>query len=299
MNKGLINIKKLIQQSELQNAILQLTEITNEYSSRYHNEVILHAANLNQLQENERKGILSTEEMRREKNRIISALLDLTNAIEQDILVKESIQNLNNIKSNNKIIKILFLAANPSDTTHLRLDQESRSIDQALRQAEFGDKFEVIQHWAVRVSDLQGLLLRHKPDIVHFTGHGSEDSEIILEDNFGNYHPVSVRAFSQLFSILKDNIRCVVLNACYSEPQAKAIAQHIDGVVGMSTEITDESALSFATAFYQSLGYGRDLKTAFDLGCLQIDMENLDEQYTPQLLALKSEPSTIFFTNDI
>ncbi|MDZ7970464.1 MAG: CHAT domain-containing protein [Nostoc sp. DedSLP03] len=298
MKSKLTNIRNLIQKGELKNAILQLTEITNKYSSRYHNEVILHAASLNQLQESERKGILSTEEIRREKNRIVSVLLDLTNAIEQDTLAKDSINNLNKIKSD-KMIKILFLAANPSDTTHLRLDQESRSIDQALRQAEFRDRFEVIQHWAVRVSDLQGLLLRHKPDIVHFTGHGSEDSEIILEDNSSNYHPVSVRAFSQLFSILKDNIRCVVLNACYSEPQAKAIAQHIDSVVGMSTEITDESAISFATAFYQSLAYGRDLKTAFDLGCLQIDMENLDERDTPKLLALKSEPSTIFLTNGV
>jgi CHAT domain len=155
------------------------------------------------------------------------------------------------------------------------------------------------QHWAVRVGDLQGLLLRHKPDIVHFSGHGSEANEIILEDNTGKSHPVSVRALSQLFSVLKDNIRCDVLNACYSEPQAQAIAQYIDSVVGMSKAIKDESAISFATAFYQALGYGRDLKTAFDLGSVQIDMENLEGQDTPQLLALKSNPSTIFFTNDI
>jgi|GEM_PF-1743392 methylase of polypeptide subunit release factors len=190
-------------------------------------------------------------------------------------------------------IKILFLAANPTDTSRLRLDEEIRSIDQALRQAEFRDKFEIEQHWAVRVVDLQGYLLRHKPDIVHFSGHGTGASEIILEDNQGKSQPVSTRAVSQLFSVLKDNIRCVVLNACYSEQQAQAIAAHIECVIGMSQAIGDAAALSFAEAFYQALGYGRDIRTAFDLGCLQIDLKNLNEQDTPRLLALHSDPEKI------
>jgi hypothetical protein len=193
------------------------------------------------------------------------------------------------------MIKILFLAANPSDSTRLRLDEESRGIDQVLRQAEFRDRFEIAQHWAVRVADLQGLLLRHRPDIVHFSGHGSKSNEIVLADNSGDSHPVSVRALSRLFSVLKDDIRCVVLNACYSEPQAQAIAQHIECVIGMSRAIGDQAAISFSTSFYQALGYGKDVKTAFELGCVQIDLENLGEQDTPKLLTLRSNPSSIVF----
>jgi len=214
-------------------------------------------------------------------------------------------------------ITILFLAANPTDTTRLRLDEESRSIDQALRQAEFRDRFELEQAHAVRVADLQGLLLRYQPHIVHFSGHGSATSEttssevsrhvgtipisghgsdggaIILEDNAGKSHPVMPRALSTVFSLLKDNIRCVVLNACYSAPQAQAIAEHIDCVVGMSDAIGDKAAISFATAFYQALGYGRDVKTAFELGRAQIDLENIPEEQTPQLLATKVDPAEV------
>jgi len=192
-------------------------------------------------------------------------------------------------------VKVLFLAANPKDTDPLRLDEEIRSIDLALQQAEFRDIFDIKQHWAVRVTDLQGYLLRHQPDIVHFSGHGSAVSEILLEDNNGNSRPVSPRALSQLFSILKDNIRCVVLNACYSESQAQAIAKHIDCVIGMSNAIGDEAAISFAAAFYRALGYGRSVQAAFDLGCVQIDLENLDEQDTPQLLAFHNTPESIKF----
>jgi hypothetical protein len=192
-------------------------------------------------------------------------------------------------------VKVLFLAANPKDSTRLRLDEEMRSIDLALRQAEFRDKFDIDQHWAVRVADIQGYLLRHQPDIVHFSGHGSASSDIILEDNNGNSQTVSPRALSRLFSVLKDNIRCVVLNACYSEQQAQAIAGTIDCVIGMSTAIGDPAAINFAAAFYQALGYGRNVKTAFDLGCLQIDLDDLDEQDTPQLLALNVNPETVTF----
>ncbi len=198
-------------------------------------------------------------------------------------------------KEESTVIKILFLAANPKDTGKLRLDEEIRGIDQALREAEFRDKFKIEQHWAVRVADLQGYFLRHRPDIVHFSGHGSVSSEIILEDNNGSSQPVSSHALSQLFSVLKDNIRCVVLNACYSEQQAQAIANHINCVVGMSNAIGDNAAISFATAFYQALGYGRDVKTAFDLGCGRIDLEGLEEHNKPKLSAINVNPQDIVF----
>ena len=164
--------------------------------------------------------------------------------------------------------------------------------------SEFRNQFDIRQHWAVQVTDIQHHLLRHKPDIVHFSGHGSRISEIILEDHSGNSHPVSARALSQLFSVLKDNIKCVVLNACYSEQQAQAIAQSIDCVIGMSTAIGDEAAIGFAAAFYQALGFGRDVKTAFELGCVQIDLESLNEQDTPKLLANIANPKTIVFARN-
>jgi hypothetical protein len=190
-------------------------------------------------------------------------------------------------------IRILFLTANPTDTNRLRLDEESRAIDQSLRRAEFRDRFELEQFQAVRVGDLQECLLRFKPHIVHFSGHGSEEGEIYLQDSSGMSKPVSEKSLGKLFAVLKDNIRCVVLNACYSKTQAEAIAAHIDAVVGMSTAIGDQAAISFSAAFYQALAYGRDLQTAFDLGTIQIDLEAIPEEDTPQLLAPHIDPKTM------
>jgi len=202
-------------------------------------------------------------------------------------------------RQGSSVIRILFLAANPHDTQPLRLDAEVRAIDQALQRAEFRNCFELRQHWAVQALDIQHHLLRHKPDIVHFSGHGGRASQIILEDISGNSRLVSTSTLRQLFSVLKDNIKCVVLNACYSEQQAEAISQSIGCVIGMSKAIGDEAAIAFAASFYQALGFGRDVRTAFDLGCVQISLEGLDDQDTPKLLANNVDPKSIVFARNI
>jgi AcrR family transcriptional regulator len=180
-------------------------------------------------------------------------------------------------------IRILFLASNPRTTDRIRVDQEVRTIQDRLRGAEFRDRFDLVQAWAVQHSDVSGLLLRYKPHIVHFAGHGSQEGQIILEDRNGEAKPVSPDTLTSLFRTLRDNIQCIVLNACYSDLQAKAIIKVIDCVVGMSSAIGDEAAIQFASGFYQALGYGRSIRTAFELGCSEINLADLSEEAKPKL----------------
>jgi eukaryotic-like serine/threonine-protein kinase len=198
-------------------------------------------------------------------------------------------------KASSSPITILFLAASPADMVPLKLDEEVRAIDLALCQSEFGRFFHLEQHWAVRATEIQALLLRYQPDIVHFSGHGSTNSELMFLDDNGQHYLVNAETFSRLFSILRDNIRCVVLNACYSSVQAEAIAQYVDVVVGVSQAIGDRSAIQFAAAFYQALGFGRSVKSAFDLGVAQIELANLDYSHTLQLIALHQDPDQLVF----
>jgi hypothetical protein len=53
--------------------------------------------------------------------------------------------------------------------------------------------------------------------------------------------------------------------------------------VGMSEAIEDKAAIAFASSFYQALGFGRDLGTAFRLGCEQIGLENFRSPHIPKL----------------
>jgi hypothetical protein len=63
----------------------------------------------------------------------------------------------------------------------------------------------------------------------------------------------------------------------------------------MKKAIGDRAAIKFAAGFYLALGYGRDVKTAFELGCVQIDLEGLEEQNTPKLLAGQNNSESIVF----
>src|SRR5215216_1381090 len=95
-------------------------------------------------------------------------------------------------------IKVLFLAANPVDSGYrLRLDEEIREIDQRIQVGTNRESFELISRFAVRPGDLLAALLRHKPQIVHFSGHGSKTDGIILEDNDGNMKSLSKQALAE------------------------------------------------------------------------------------------------------
>lgn len=191
--------------------------------------------------------------------------------------------------------KILFLAANPEGTVRLRLDQEVRDIENKILLAQKKDQFILVNKSAVRIGDLQFHLNQEKPTIVHFSGHGTNEGRIILEDNLGSAKTVPPAALARVFEILKDNIRCVVLNACFSSEQARAISQHIDCVVGMSSSISDEAAIAFASAFYLAIASERSIKNAFDQGINEVMLWEIPEEHIPQLLVRDNvDPSKIF-----
>lgn len=184
--------------------------------------------------------------------------------------------------------KILLLAVNPKNTTQLRLDKEVREIDNALARSKECDRLQLIQKWAVRAKDIQRAVLDLEPDIVHFSGHGAGEQGLAIEDEAGFAKPLDTQAIANLFSLFADQVNCVVLNACYSEVQAQAIAEHIPHVIGMNTKIGDVAATKFATGFYDALGAGRDIEFAYRFGVSSISMEGIDEADTPVLLQKKS-----------
>jgi len=79
-------------------------------------------------------------------------------------------------------------------------------------------------------------------------------------------------------------VRGVLLNACYSEIQATAIAKSIEYVIGMTRAIGDKAAIAFAIGFYQALGGGRTIEEAYRLGCAQIRLQGIEEHLTPVLM---------------
>lgn len=177
---------------------------------------------------------------------------------------------------------LLFLGANPLDTERIRLDEEYREIEGCLSSIS-SNPIRIVSKWAVRPQDLQKALLEISPALVHFSGHGDQDGQILLENAIGYPEPVRADAFADLFRSFSSSVRCVVLNACDSAEQARQLVQCIDCAIGMDGSVSVGAGKAFATSFYQALAYGKDVSTAFELGRNQIRLENLDEEEIPQL----------------
>lgn len=170
-------------------------------------------------------------------------------------------------------MKILILASNPRKD--IDLDEEIRLLRNAVDQSRARDQFEIVSEPGVRVGDLQRLLLRHKPQIVHFSGHGSGKEGLIFKMDGGGEQWVRADALAGMFELnpIRSHVKCVLLNACYSEEQADAIVSSIDYVVGMSHEIQDDAAIAFSKGFYLALGEGCSFDDSFEFGKNAIQLE--------------------------
>lgn len=182
-------------------------------------------------------------------------------------------------------IKILFVAANPAGSVHLNLDEEFRGVTEKINGSQHRDAFEILPPaLAARVDDLFFHLNKHQPHIVHFSGHGSSAGELILVGKDGKAKPLSADALAATFESLNDNIRLVVLNACYSKVQAEAMTSAIDCVIGMNAPIGDDAAIRFAETFYQALGFGRSVGNAFKQGTARVLADNSGQAKVPEIL---------------
>jgi hypothetical protein len=182
-------------------------------------------------------------------------------------------------------MKILFVAADPTDATRLRLTDEFRVIKNELVAATKRADFELaLPALAVRIGDFSKALLDEKPKIVHFSGHGASSGELCFENESGNVETVNPDGIATLFKLSSKYVECVILNACYSEIQAREIVKHINYVVGMNKSIPDPVAIAFSLGFYQALGSGEDIPTAYEYGCAQIQMRYKYEHTIPVLL---------------
>jgi tetratricopeptide (TPR) repeat protein len=201
------------------------------------------------------------------------------------------------------VTTILMLSANPNGSSSQRLDQEKRDIAESLQRSHYRDSFRLETRDAVRHRDLQRAMLDLNPQIVYFSGQGKGEAGLVFENESGQAKLLDAEALAGLFQLFAGKLQCVVLNACYSEPQAEAIAQHIPYVIGMSGEIGDRARIEFAVGFYDALGAGRTIGVSYKLGCNAAQLSgvtdltpvlkqhpNADPQQTVTIAPLTSQP---------
>ncbi len=220
---------------------------------------------------------------------------------------------------------ILFLAANPSGTAHVALDEEARAIQGALERSRYRKRFEFVTRWAVESVDLLYELHHLKPSIVHFGGHGvggaagappsgdgphrdvldrpdSHDGEqrqgLLFQGPDSGSRFVSLAALKEAFHAAGSSVKLLVLNACHSGAPADELPD-VDCIVGMAGSIADDAAKSFAISFYASLGERASVTAAYESGRAAINLAGLADHDRPQLhVRAGVDPDQIVFAGD-
>ncbi len=188
---------------------------------------------------------------------------------------------------------ILFLTANPSDTAALHLDEELRLISARIRRGEYRKLFDIRSAPAIRATDLPFEMMDQAPDIVHFSGHGTDKGELCFVHD-GDLRTVAIPAttLARVFRQFRDRVKCVVLNACFSAIQANAIAESIPCVVGMTRAVPDSTAIAFSAGFYEALAFGKSVADAFELGLIQVELTD------PRLIGTADIPKLVVRTGE-
>ncbi|AEE53346.1 hypothetical protein [Haliscomenobacter hydrossis] len=269
INKYIIE-EKIIEE-DLEEALKLLTILTYKCGNRLNEKVINLSSKLSSYQDSQNE-------------KEIKKLIFYTTQLLVEINNNWEIEDWNLDDGATQKSKILFLASNPKNSMPLRLDEEVRKIEEGLRRSRKRDSFALIQKWALQIPDLRRALLDETPTFIHFSGHGTTDGEIVLEDIQGLSKNVAAKAVGSLFGLFKGSIKCILLNACYSEIQAEEISKHIPFVIGMSDAIPDKAAIEFSEAFYDAIADGREVEFAFDLAVNSIELYNLGSASIPILI---------------
>lgn len=161
-------------------------------------------------------------------------------------------------------IRILFLSSNPWTTSRILVDEEAREIFEKIHEGPYRERFELHKHTAIKPIDLQRLLLMYRPHIVHFSGHGSKGHKLILAGTGGRGKTVDQQGLANVFSLYRNHVRLVLLNACFTRAQARSISEVVNYSIGTGRGIGDKVGVAFAGAFYRALGFGRSVRDAFE-----------------------------------
>jgi len=198
-----------------------------------------------------------------------------------------------------KHLTVLYLVANPDETSPLRLDAEVRRVQEAVRGSEFRDNITIQYKPAADLNSLIDGLNDHRPQIVHFSGHGYDGG---IATDAGKVGKPKVRTLS--FELLAKALtatdsppKIVVLISCNSSSARKSLLPAAKIVISMRSSVTDIAATAFAPRFYAAIASGQSVKAAFAQGKVAVEAASIREADTPELLHIPEiNPAKIFLT---
>lgn len=173
-------------------------------------------------------------------------------------------------------LRLLVAIASPRDRPDLSVGAELARLDGALRDLVAQGRLITTSLEHATLEKLDDALLRHKPHMLHFIGHGDfvgDDGVIFLESEVNAAaDPITGRRLGVLLRNHLGSLRFVYLNSClgaavsHGDPfggvAQNLIRRGIPAVIAMQFPIPDRVAVALARNFYRYLAHGQPVDTA-------------------------------------
>lgn len=285
-------IKSLVRESRLKEALKALEKVVPDYLQ---NDVILQQSRLNGLEREENSGTISKENADIQRARIRGAIMSIYDDAGIKEVEPEPVEETNEGSSGgaerdtgdgfgdqpieipaiepfegslivpkgaDDKTKILFLSANPLGQQNLAVDREANRVKVESQ----GKALNVVTCPHIDRRSMIDMVAFEKPQIVHFSGHGSNGGLALIDVETNRTASVSNEDLVRMFGLFKKTgVKCVVLCSCWSFNQAKSISELGIPVVGMLRKIGDEEAIQFSRDLYYLLVSSNPLELIFDL----------------------------------
>jgi hypothetical protein len=161
--------------------------------------------------------------------------------------------------------KILMMAASPLNTRRLRLEEEQREIKNRVKMLSSTKvDLDFVIRPAARTQDILTNILGSDAEVFHFSGHGEVEGLVFENDN-GQKKRVDGALLADHLKRIERSLRCLVLNACFSDHLARNLLPHVEVMVGCTAEIDDDAAITFASAFYAAMATGKSYAECFEI----------------------------------
>ena len=162
---------------------------------------------------------------------------------------------------------VLMVLADPVHGDPLLLDRKYKFIRETVSRARYGNQVLPEPADPSSLGDLGLKVQTFRPSVLHISGIGSAEGEergIALPIGMSaNARAATADELLGFFRSTAPMVRCVILDACCTREQSMAIARQVACVIGTSSALSAEAALTFTQVLYQGLADGRQVGDAF------------------------------------
>jgi hypothetical protein len=170
--------------------------------------------------------------------------------------------------------------------TQVSANREEKEIAKSVKQGKHRDRFALAT--PVYSASLRDVIEcnRHRPQIMHFTGHGEERKLLLIRDRdaLAEMQLLQPEQIEALLANYDEPVRLVVFNTCRSLGLARHITEKrvAEMAIGVEGLLNDDQAVQFAAIFYGQLAEGVSVRRSFNLAT--VHFAGVPASAVPQLL---------------